>query len=356
MILFVGGLLYAILCLPAVFQRGFPPIDPAWEAIPHLWILPLILSAIVDRAPARIRLRWILIYSYFTACFVAGSFTFMVPRMMSPEAMLFGGLMVAPFHILVASVLEFVLEKLRKVAHYLLEHHARLRLIAKSCLALVILGGTVAAPLVWRQHVFTSQRLAGQRAADDDWLKKQAVVLQPLHSSDRHQFIENARIKNDFDSKTGFRVDTPFEFFGYAEAYNDRIEKLIEQQGIPDWSMKAHLISNEELISLFNADGFKPISEPSHRLTPFVVVRLTDGAGKPKQGEPEIYDSLDFQIERHPGLSAYEPSQLRIGVGAARPISTMQSLRDPRVTFVRVGKRSVYVFYETGLLLASADG
>lgn len=37
-ILLVGGIVYSLLCLPAIGRRGYPPIDPIWLGVTHLWI------------------------------------------------------------------------------------------------------------------------------------------------------------------------------------------------------------------------------------------------------------------------------------------------------------------------------
>ena len=53
----VGGLLYAVLCGPAIGRRGFPPIDPALMALTFLWIVPIFLATILDDRPFRRRLN-----------------------------------------------------------------------------------------------------------------------------------------------------------------------------------------------------------------------------------------------------------------------------------------------------------
>jgi len=35
-ILGIGGIVYGILCAPAIGQRGFPPIDPVWTGVTFL--------------------------------------------------------------------------------------------------------------------------------------------------------------------------------------------------------------------------------------------------------------------------------------------------------------------------------
>ena len=76
----VGGFLYAVLCGPAIGQRGFPPIDPGWTAATFLWVPPIVLSGILDDRPFRRRLNAFFFYAMATAFVDAASVVTVVPK------------------------------------------------------------------------------------------------------------------------------------------------------------------------------------------------------------------------------------------------------------------------------------
>lgn len=110
-ILVVGAGAYWMLCEPAIGRRGYPEIDPFWLAMPKLWILPVLLSAIwEDRR--RHRLVHLLFYALVTGFIANGTIVTLIPNHCTYADMLLATVWWGPLHFIVAMVLEGMSQRL----------------------------------------------------------------------------------------------------------------------------------------------------------------------------------------------------------------------------------------------------
>jgi hypothetical protein len=109
-ILTLGGLLYAVLCLPAIGQRGYPPLDPFWDIVPFFWFAPILLSGVFDTGPLEERKWPIGVYALFTAFFDSGTLVAVVPKQTSPlEMAVLTVIAYGPVHLAIAFGLEAII-------------------------------------------------------------------------------------------------------------------------------------------------------------------------------------------------------------------------------------------------------
>lgn len=96
-ILLAGVVALWFSCQRAIYARGYPPIDPFWQAMPWLWVFPLLVSAIYDRDRKR-RFWQLLCYSVAVGFVLGGALgPGLVPRRVSVWDMLWGAAFMSPF-------------------------------------------------------------------------------------------------------------------------------------------------------------------------------------------------------------------------------------------------------------------
>ncbi len=348
LILIVGALAYATLCMPAISQRGYPPIDPFWTAIPFLWPLPLILSAIFNSQSDRIRLRAVSIYAIATAFFDSGTFITVVQNHVNPLGMLvFTVLGVGPFHLLVAYILEFLTQIIRAYTLKLLSTHHVWRTVLKWSIAGIILIGTIAAPFAYRGVVFADSRQRARQQAEQNWQERKVYVFKRSFSDLRG----NVLLESEFDVETGFPCQRRPRFFGFEQEYNQRVTELIAERGYPEWSMKDDFRSMEVVPNLFNSKEMKAVEFP-YEMNAGVNLAFVSKAnfGEPavslKVVGPNAPDDHPFGIRQYSQITENTPG-IEIG-------------HHPQfldVVFVRVGigtEAYIEAFHRSGWLLYSA--
>src|SRR6187200_62195 len=79
-ILVIGSVVYALLCGPAIVQRGFPPIDPVWTGMTFLWVIPLMISCWFDTYAFESRRIHLCVYAIGTAFINACTVVTIVPK------------------------------------------------------------------------------------------------------------------------------------------------------------------------------------------------------------------------------------------------------------------------------------
>jgi hypothetical protein len=100
-VLIVGGILYSVLCGPAIVQRGFPPIDHSWTPVTFLWVSPVLLAGALDRRPLKRRLAGLTIYCLVTAFFDAASIVIVVPKQFNLAEAMIGTIVFGPIHLII---------------------------------------------------------------------------------------------------------------------------------------------------------------------------------------------------------------------------------------------------------------
>ena len=143
-ILVVGAIAYVFLCLPAISQRGYPPIHPFWLDVTTMWFLPVCLSALFDSCAFTSRRYHLLAYSLFTAFFDAGTQHYMTPRHMTPVVMLVSTILYhGPLHLAGTALLELVMQLILSRCRSLNDSHSPQRGLPRITLSTWIVGNVV---------------------------------------------------------------------------------------------------------------------------------------------------------------------------------------------------------------------
>lgn len=344
--LMLGGIAYALLCLPAIGQRGYPPIDPFWIAIPFLWPLPLILSSLIYSQSDRSRLRSVAIYAFVTAFFDSGTFVGVVPHHVNPVGMLlFTVVGVGPFHLLVAYIIEFFTQLVGAFMRSLLSKHPVRLSVLKWSFAGIILIGTVVTPFAYRAGVFSHSRHRARQQAEQDWRERKVCVFKRSYYGQRGNVI----LESQFDFETGFPCEWWPRFFGYEQEYNQRITELIAERGYPAWGVKDDLRSVEMLPSIFRSKEMKPVEFPYELSTGVNLAfvsqpNLTEPAVSLKIVGPQQLD--DHRFRQHSQITK-NASDIVVG----------QHPQFPNVVFVRMAigdDAYVEAYHRSGWLLYGA--
>ncbi len=179
-VLTVGGMAYAVLCLPAIGRRGFPPIDHVWMGMTYLWIGPLTLSTLLDGGSVWSRRTALIAYALFTGFIGAATVGFMVPRHVD----FFGTLLmtltfVGPCHVVITFLIEWLMQWLlgfwrsfgpaESATHWL----PRLSLV-EFLIGYSIIAATIGFPFSYRHWIMASDLAWGRERADKDWANHSA--------------------------------------------------------------------------------------------------------------------------------------------------------------------------------------
>jgi len=343
-ILLAGGFLYAVLCLPAINERGYPPIDPLWHIFPFFWVMPLVLSRVLDTRSKEARWRAVCMYAFATGFFASGAMVpTIVPKQvdfkmvvaMAVTTLLFFG----PVHVAIAFLLEKFTQFCGRGSQPGQAGDATGLAVSRRRWAVfsLLLVVTVIAPFGIRRQLLAEQRHRGRTRADDDWINQRAVVYrEPLQT----EFVdEKVMIDWYYDRPTGLKLRAKMIDHGFADAYNQRIAELIAEKGVPDWSPAKALISKEELAKVFDSDKLPEIRTFPWRLSPgveLVNANTVDWA----RGDKEIW------IRTKSGRSG--------SADTTGPIFAGRIGRYPKLIFIRHGNQTLDVFHENGEFLGGA--
>ncbi len=340
----VGGVFYAFLCGPAIGRRGYPPIDPAWMAVTFLWVVPVLLSATIDTRPFRQRLHDLAIYCVATAFIDAATFGGTVPRHVTflgtliDTVILFG-----PLHLVVGTILDGFVQLIRSMARfaaYTLPPTVRSATPWLAFAALLALAG--AFPFVFRAYSFAELAHRGRTQAEKDWNDQCAQVY--VDWSDPFKYAGDSTLINEYDRTTGLKKSHRHRETQYVEAYNERIAELLREHGIPDWSMKDHLVDASDLIGMLDSAEMDPIEQFPYEINENIIL-FRRGTISRWGGTMSSSDD---------GLSIGTKASL-VGVGNdKKPVSIGRLVKYPDVVFIRNGDDWVGAFHESGRELSSA--
>jgi hypothetical protein len=334
-VLVIGGFLYIVLCGPAITQRGFPPLDPAWTAMTYLWIFPILLSTAVPRPPFRRYLQELLAYCLVTALFNAAAVVIDVPKVIDLSTMLIMTLVFfAPLHLIVGLLVVGIAGGLRAITRRLAP---RLGPAVARGAHIVAIGGTVvlaiAFPLAFREWTFLVERVHARTQAEEEW-NAGAAGLYEQPSGDR--------VEHQYDPATGLRYRDQWHETRFSKAYNQRVRELLAEQGVPAWSMQKYLVPDNELLALLDADDFDAVITFPHEVNANIVL-IRGGEGE--SGSTERDALL---------VAARESGVIRTrGDGTA---AVARRPENPGVIFIRNGRQWIGAFHESGRLLSSAAG
>lgn len=331
--------------MPAIGRRGYPPIDPIWLGVTHLWIAPVCLSALFDSFSFRPRRYHLAIYAIVTAFFNAGTIHIMTPRHVEPLGMLIMTVIpYGPMHLLGTFGAEALMQLLLRPARTLIEAPNDPLGFPRVTLLSWIVGFSVIClaigfPFAYRSLSIDSERARGASLADEQWASGDAVVF---HGHDDIS-MGDAYVEFHVDPDTGLTRRHQMSDMGFRDAYNARIAKLIKLHGVPDWSIKEHIPSAEDVVALLDAKDLVEITSFPYELTPSIVLMRRGTITRWGSTSSSGSDSLSIVTERG-GM---------IGVGdGVHPVHVR--ITDP-IVVIRNGKTWVAVFHRDGRMIASAS-
>jgi hypothetical protein len=345
LILFVGAMLYGLLCWPAIEHGGRTRLDPLWSAMPWLWLVPLLIYEIVDARPLRAKLWLIFAYSFATAFFFSGTIDSSIPRFVSLQGMALAALVfVGPFHMLIAFAVLWITRFLWRLLHAAV---AKLNVSGwggKWVAISLVAGLAIAFPVIYRHHAYAMAAQAAIDAADEGWQKGYAFHYGE-YSGQRAQ-LDGRTVEHFVDPETGLAVVTRFwplwSLVDYRRIYNDRLRELIAEHGLPHWSLKTHVVVDEDLVSMFNSSDLPEIKTFPHRVTADVEVREHDGTFDIEMRRPDEFDMTDTSDAEY----WFRRTEGTLFIG--------RHAKYPQVVFLRRGKDWVGAFHESGILLSAA--
>jgi hypothetical protein len=336
-----GGVVYAVLCGPAIGQRGFPPIDPALTALTLLWPVPIFLATILDDRPFRRRLSALCCYSIATAFVNAASTVTVVPKQLDLQEVILGTIVIfGPLHLAIGLLLAAITESVRKIscrlAHSLSPAVGNFVRWSVVCAAL---GAAIAFPVLFRQFVFWDAGNRGRTQAERDWDAGQAVI----YTEDP---TEANGVWHEFDVATGLEYRRHWPASSYSRAYDERVGELLRRDGTPEWSMKPYLVPDETLVSLLDSEEFEEVKSFPHEVNDSIT--LFRRGTITRWGESAGSNSDTLSITTKGGGVT--------GIGdKVEPAYILRKPEYPRVIFIRSGTSWIGAYHESGKRLSSAS-
>ncbi|MGA2242316.1 MAG: hypothetical protein ABSH11_09805 [Verrucomicrobiota bacterium] len=313
---------YACLCWPAIARRGFPEIDPFWLAMPWLWIVPIILSGLFDRASSS-RKRIVIIYTLLSTYFFSGTIVWMVPNCVTFSEMLLTTLFpCGPLNLLIAFVVEKESQRLFQFLHICDNASSINR--RRIFLAVAIFGLAVAFPFTYRAVAFQAARATGRANAERDWSKGEALWY--TLRSDPAMFGASGdgcySVANGLKTE---RMRPGVTATVYCEAYRAVVERKLEQFGPAE---KIKDLSAEAELQTWIKDG------RFRRVESFPL----------KQGSTEISLS-GYKTSSGQALFRGEPSKFLF----------YAIIPEKKNVMVVISNDSIWIFAESGQLLQSVN-
>jgi hypothetical protein len=128
----------------------------------------------------------------------------------------------------------------------------------------------VLAVFVWYGWIVPLQeKNRGREQADYNWARREAVLF--VRDGRQPAEYRGFLIYDPYDAETGLEKRAYLSRQRRAEfsdAYNQRIRELLAERGIPQWSMKQHRVSNEDVIRAMTEDSFQEVTQFPHEVTP----------------------------------------------------------------------------------------
>lgn len=349
-ILSVGAVLYLVICIPAIEQRGYPPIDPIWGGVTYLWIVFIPLSAVFDRPKGWGRWRSLIIYALVTAFIDAGTMVLVVPRHVDLLFMLVGTIVFGPLHIVVTAIVEGASQLvLSHVRHLQDEGDAssdpiRRRAVGLWVFMLALLALTVAFPIGYRHLAIESAYFSGRKAADRDWDAQQTAI----RAWDYPEVVrgQGVTVSYRIDEVTSLRLRLRADDIGFSAGYNERVQERVAAEGIPHWSLRNKWIEPDRLAEMLTSGQLHEVKD--------VPLDVTRGIVVFRQGTVSRWGGTFSSTSE--GLSIGTKDHALYGTGNSRkPIYVGRDPKNQAVVLIRQGTDWIGAFDEEGHLIATAS-
>lgn len=371
-ILGVWAVVYAIVCMPAVQRRGYPPIDPFWMAMPWLWVGGIMLSAIFDQPrpsqqrAARVQLKaqsevaeaapgavleyqtlgrsphspWsrtpsLIVFALFTALVDAATVGGMVPRRMSMLGAIGGMIMFGPLHLLVTAIVEGVSQRVLARFRRFDDCGGRFPAILKIG-GTLLLAGFIAFPFLYRRLALASLEKEGIRRADADWSRQEVGIYADQHCEVDE--VGNYSLTALYDSDTGFEWRANFRH-GFESSYNARVQERLRSEGPPAWSMRRFVIGDQDWSALMTASNFETITQFPHDVNENICLMYGGYVERWGVGHGSAQASPSVLTRRRGGWS----------FGSVYwPVEVGRSAKHPGLVFVRIEHKVLAAITEDG--------
>lgn len=346
-ILVVGAAIYALLCLPAIGRRGYPPIAPVWMAVTYLWVAPLLLSSLFDSWKFVSR-RWhLMAYALFTTFINAATLGGIVPRYVTfLGSLILTIFLFGPLHLVITAAIELAMQSVLRFGRTLSDQGSAIWSTPRFPLIVwifgcTIIGATIGFPFAYQNYSIQEELSRGRQRADRDWDDGNAGIIE----DPPNVVVNGAFVEFSCDAATGLSLMHRRTDNGFSTAYNERIRERIQTEGIPSWSLKDHLVSAEEIVATLDSTELTAVESLPLDVSPSIVLFRNGTISRWGSMMSSGNDTLSIASERH-GL-----------VGLGGPGSTVyvgKKKDDLNVVYIRCGTSSAAAFHQDGRLIAVA--
>jgi len=339
----LGLVAYALLCIPAARQRGYPPIDHLWTGVTYLWPFPVPLFMFCwpkGRFSKTVLLLYAIVSGYIDACTIV----MMVPNRFSFIWALVNSVYVIPVHLVGVGIVAWVSRSLISRLGSFQENTSKYcqRVFRVAGFTVIVLLAFLF-PFIYRHVATLLQENGGRNGADADWANHKAVILNSDGWDSEHSY-GNATIVSYIDLDSGLRYRSDHHM-GYEQAYKDRIQELIRIHGVPPWSLKNRLVSDADLVAMLTAQTMQPVSTFPYNAAPGITL-MRNGTVSGSGGSTNFATS-DLTIDaQFSGMNCMCQSGDPAYVGRLK--------KYPGIVFVRCGQKWVAACTDDGWILGYA--
>ncbi|MGN6369369.1 MAG: hypothetical protein ACTHN5_14010 [Phycisphaerae bacterium] len=337
-VLAVCTFLYWVVCIPALRQRGYPPINPVLQGLTFTWCIAIPLTALFERF-SKTRALWLLAFGVVTGFIDCASWPVMVPNFFDPIGCAFMTiLMYGPLHLLIILILEFASRGVLALASRVTVTNPA-RMLAKSLSAAFLLATAAAIPIAYAHiHRWELER-TGRQIAEDSWHAGNASIR--IRSMPSATFPGDIDVEVKYDPTTGLPLEHDFRH-GWESANNSCLHELVAVNGRPAWAAPT-IPSSADLAALLSSPDFTEVTTFPYDATPSIT--LIHGGTVTKFG--------GVMSSSGSALSVATARSGLCGIGSSRqPTFIRRDPAYPSLIFIRDGKTWLGVFTADGLCVA----
>jgi WD40 repeat protein len=124
-----------------------------------------------------------------------------------------------------------------------------------------------------------------------------------------------------------------------------RVRELLDERGIPDWSMKEHLVPDEQLLKMLDSGEMQEVTQFPFEVNDNIILFRRGTISRWGGTMSSSSDSLSIALK--------SGDLMGIGNDAVQVYLTrLESF--PKIIFIRNGNTWIGAFHESGILLSSA--
>jgi len=296
-VLVLGWVSYVLLCLPLLRSRGYDP-GPFWDAMVWLWVVPLMLYFVVR--PGGSKCRWTIVF-YCTACaWVGAAIPMALPSRFDFQQSLWLWPFSALAYIFAGIMLSFLVQIVVKFKRFIMRNGVGgcggISVLPRLVLSIVLLACGIAFPWGYRAAAIYDLASQGRQDARHKWQWAARSTSVRDDAQPKYLTISGLAVTEYFDPHTGMSLEpfTPlWTFFRpkerqrYNDAFEQELERLIQQHGLPKWSVKHYLIPSASLAVIFRTRPAKVIAHFPFRINGNITMPKADRVSAIPVGLPK---------------------------------------------------------------------